>query len=73
MITCVFGEDVKGRIVEKGTLCKMARGEMVRRMAEHRIEKPEQIRELALLNYKYDDELSDESTYVIMKKLQQEA
>ena len=73
MITCVFGEDVKGRIVEKGTLCKMARGEMVRRMADHRIEKPEQIRELALLNYRYDDELSDESTYVFMKKLQQEA
>ena len=29
-ITCVFGERKDGKIVEKGTMCKMARGEMVR-------------------------------------------
>ena len=34
LVTCVFGEEKNGRIVEKGTLCKMARGELVRFMAE---------------------------------------
>ena len=44
MITCVFGEERNGKIVEKGTLCKMARGEMVRYMAENQIEQPEQLK-----------------------------
>ncbi len=67
-ITCVFGEEVNGKIIEKGTLCKMARGEMVRRMAENRIEDPEEIKMLKLLNYQYADEHSDDRTYVFLKK-----
>ena len=43
MITCVFGEEKDGRIIEKGTMCKMARGEMVRFMAANRIGKPEDV------------------------------
>ena len=43
-ITCVFGEEKDGRIVEKGTMCKMARGEMVRYMAENQLADPEQLR-----------------------------
>ena len=31
-ITCVFGEEKDGKVIEKGTMCKMARGEMVRYM-----------------------------------------
>ena len=38
--TCVFGEPKDGRIIQKGTQAKMARGEMVRFLAEHRIEDP---------------------------------
>ena len=34
MITCIFGEEKDGTVVEKGTLCKMARGEMVRYLAQ---------------------------------------
>ena len=67
-ITCVFGEEVNGKIVEKGTLCKMARGEMVRRMAEQRIENPEEIKTLQLLDYEYSEEHSDEKLYVFLKK-----
>jgi len=67
-ITCVFGEEVNGKIVEKGTLCKMARGEMVRRMAENRIKDPEEIKKLKLLNYEYADKHSDHATYVFLKK-----
>ena len=67
-ITCVFGEELDGKIVEKGTLCKMARGETVRRMAEQRIEKPEDIKTLHLLNYEYSEKHSDDKTFVFLKK-----
>ena len=67
-ITCVFGEEKDGKIIEKGTMCKMARGEMVRYMAEHQITKPEDIRSFDRLDYAFDPERSDESTYVFVKK-----
>lgn len=53
-ITCVFGEGKGGKIIEKGTMCKMARGEMVRYMAEHQIENPEDIRAFDRLDYTFD-------------------
>ena len=64
MITCIFGEEVNGKIVEKGTLCKMARGEMVRRMAENNVTNPEELKHLQLSNYAYNDTLSNENIYV---------
>lgn len=67
-ITCVFGEEKDGRIVEKGTMCKMARGEMVRYMAENQIEEPEAIKAFARLNYRYSREHSDETTFVFLPK-----
>lgn len=68
MITCVFGEEEKGKIVEKGTLCKMARGEMVRFMAEQRIEEPEELRAFEGLDYRYSGEHSDAKTYVFIRQ-----
>ena len=67
-ITCVFGEEKDGKIIEKGTMCKMARGEMVRYMAEHQITKSEDIRAFDRLDYTFDPERSDESTYVFVKR-----
>lgn len=67
-ITCVFGEEQEGRIVEKGTLCKMARGEMVRYMAENQVTEPEGVKAFCGLNYQYTPELSDENTYVFLLK-----
>ena len=67
-ITCVFGEEKDGKIIEKGTMCKMARGEMVRYMAELQITKPEDIRTFDRLDYAFDPERSDESTYVFVKR-----
>ena len=64
MITCVFGEERNGKIVEKGTLCKMARGEMVRYMAENQIEQPEQLKRFDRLGYQYQEKHSVEKTYV---------
>ena len=67
-ITCVFGEEMDGKIIEKGTMCKMARGEMVRYMAEYQIENPEEIRSFDRLDYAFDSERSDENTYVFVKR-----
>ena len=66
MITCVFGEEANGKIVEKGTLCKMARGEMVRRMAEGNVQSPEELKTLQLANYRFAADKSDEATYVFL-------
>jgi cytoplasmic iron level regulating protein YaaA (DUF328/UPF0246 family) len=67
-ITCVFGEVVDGKVIEKGTLCKMARGEMVRLMAENNVQSPEEIKKLSLANYAYAQEYSDDSTFVFINK-----
>lgn len=66
MITCLFGEERGGRIAEKGTLCKMARGEMVRFMAVNRIEKPEQLREFEGLDFRFSRAHSDGNTYAFV-------
>ena len=68
MITCVFGEEKDGKIIEKGTMCKMARGEMVRFMAVNGIEKPEEIKAFEGLNYRYSPEHSDDDTYVFVRQ-----
>lgn len=66
-ITCIFGDWVEGKVVEKGTQVKMARGEMVRYMAENRIKFIEEIKSFKRLDYKYAEELSKEDTYVFVK------
>lgn len=67
-ITCVFGEEKNGKIVEKATMCKMARGEMVRFMAEYGIEKPEEIQQFDRLHFRFCPERSDKSTYVFVRR-----
>lgn len=67
-ITCVFGEYVNGKIVEKGTYAKMARGEMVRFLAERQAQSPEDMKEFDRLGYKYHAEASDAKTYVFIKE-----
>ncbi|MBR3561668.1 MAG: peroxide stress protein YaaA [Oscillospiraceae bacterium] len=67
-VTAVFGEHIGGKTVEKGTMCKMARGEMVRWMAERRVEQPEQMRDFDQLGYRFCSEESDETTYTFIKE-----
>lgn len=67
-ITCVFGEMIGKKVVEKGTQVKMARGEMVRFMAEKQIEDAEEIKSFNRLNYVFSDELSNENTYIFIKR-----
>lgn len=67
-LTCVFGEEQNGRVIEKGTLCKMARGEMVRYLAQCRGEDPEALRAFDRLGYRFRPDHSDEKTYVFLKE-----
>ena len=66
-ITCVFGEEKDGKVIEKGTMCKMARGEMVRFMAENRIKDPEQIKAFDRLNYRFDENRSDDKLFLFIR------
>jgi len=66
-ITCVFGEEKDDKVIEKGTMCKMARGEMVRYMAQHQIENPEQIKSFNRLNYHFDSVRSEENLFVFIR------
>ena len=68
MITCVFGEEKDGKIIEKGTMCKMARGEMVRFMAVNGIKALEEIKAFDRLHYRYDEKRSDAQTYVFVHR-----
>ena len=66
LITCVFGEEKDGKVIEKGTMCKMARGEMVRFMAENQIEDPEQIKSFDRLNYRFIASRSTQNLFVFI-------
>lgn len=67
-ITCVFGEFSGEKIVQKGVYAKMARGEMVRYMAEHNVKQPEEMKGFDRLGYVFREDLSDEREYVYIKE-----
>ena len=66
-ISCNFFEEQEGKLVQKGVYCKMARGEMVRFMAENRVEEPEGIKDFAVMGYRYAKELSSEKEYIFVR------
>lgn len=66
-LTCTFGERKGGKVIEKGTLCKMARGEMVRWLAEHHITEPEDIKGFDRLGYTYCEDFSNYVKFVFIK------
>ena len=63
-ITITFCEKSGDKLVTKGTYAKMARGEMVRFMAENQIEDPKEIQRFQRLGYVFRAELSSETEYV---------
>ena len=67
-LTCTFGEWKDGKVIEKGTMCKMARGQMVRWLAENRIERTEDIRAFSDLEYRFAPDISDKDHFVFIKK-----
>lgn len=66
-ITCVFGEWKDGKVIQKGTQAKMARGEMVRFMSENAVKEPMELRGFAQLGYHFEEELSSQTEYMFIK------
>lgn len=66
-VTCVFGEETNGKVKVKGTQAKMARGEMVRWMAENQVTKITGVREFDRLGYAFSKDLSNDSEYIFLK------
>ena len=66
-LTCVFGELEDGKVKQKGTYAKMARGEMVRYLAENQVEDMEEIKNFDRLGYRFDEGLSSDREYIFLK------
>lgn len=67
LVRCVFGERINGKTVEKGVYVKMARGEMVRFMAERQIGRVEELKSFCRLDYCYAEEFSTENELVFIQ------
>ena len=66
-LACTFGEWKDGKVIEKGTMCKMARGQMVRWLAENNVTNRADIRAFDQLGYRFQPELSSENHNVFLK------
>ena len=67
LINIYFGEIINDSFKIKGTIAKMARGEMVRFMAINKIENIEEIKSFHELNFQYSKELSDTFNYYFIR------
>lgn len=67
MITAVFAEIKNGKPITKGTMAKMARGEMTYWLSENEIEDVHEIRKFDA-GYAYSELLSTETEYVFVRK-----
>lgn len=68
MLTCLFGVvDARGRLVQRSTAAKAARGSMVRWCAEHAVEDPSDLRAFDVAGYAFDEERSTEDCLVFVQ------
>ena len=70
-ISVTFCEASGDKMVTKATYAKMARGEMVRFMAENNIENPVDIKKFDRLGYSFRSDLSSDTEYVFERKIEQ--
>ena len=66
-IDVIFGELDGERLVEKGVYVKMARGEMVRYLAEHNAQAPEDAQSFDRMDYRFSPERSTGTRYVFLR------
>ena len=66
-LSVVFAESIDGKLRQKGTRAKMARGEMVRFLAENLAFSPEAMKDFCVLGYRYREEWSDADTCVFVQ------
>lgn len=71
-VTCIFGDLEGEKVIQKGTKAKMARGEMVRFLAQNQIENPKEMKNFEGLGYYYEKERSNETTYVFVNSYRPE-
>ncbi len=67
-ITCIFGELINGKVVQKGVYAKMARGEMVRFLSGIGADDPEQLKEFNWSGYCFNEERSTEKEYIFIRE-----
>ena len=63
-----FVESVNNKLVTKATFAKMARGEMVRFMAENKIETLEELKNFDRLNFSFRSDLTTENELFFERK-----
>ncbi len=66
-ITCIFGTLVDSKIKVKATEAKMARGLMIRYLAENNINDIEKVKAFTELGFSYSDEYSTNNEFVFLK------
>ncbi|MDO4280467.1 MAG: peroxide stress protein YaaA [Peptococcaceae bacterium] len=67
-VTLRFGEVIDGRFKQKATLAKMARGEMVRYMAENGVDDLAALADFDALGFRFAPDLSDAATMTFVKE-----
>jgi cytoplasmic iron level regulating protein YaaA (DUF328/UPF0246 family) len=67
-IDITFGHLVDGRIKTRATFAKMARGEMVRFMAEHQVTDIEDLKKFDSPNYRFADSYSNKTHLVFLRQ-----
>ena len=68
VLTCTFGELANGKVLEKSTMCKIARGSMVRFLAENNITDAEGIMGFNEFGYRFDRQRSTPDHYVFIQE-----
>ena len=68
LVSVYFLEEEEGRRREKGVYVKMARGEMVRWLAEQNIQQFEDVKRFCRLGYRLDTAVSDDKQYHFVRK-----
>lgn len=66
LIDVVFGSLVDGKVKVKATLAKMARGEMIRYMAEHQVKVLSELKKFDHPDYKFSSSLSNGQKLVFL-------
>lgn len=66
LINVVFGQMIDGKVKTKATLAKMARGQMVRFMAENNVQSLSELKQFNELNYSFMPNLSTQDKLVFL-------
>ncbi|MBQ9058094.1 MAG: peroxide stress protein YaaA [Atopobiaceae bacterium] len=67
VLTCLFGKLKDGKLIQRSTEAKAARGSFCRWCAEHAIEQIDDMRAYCERGYRFDEELSDDNYFVFVE------